>query len=121
MASQYPKTATLPAHVPAEASQMRKRTEPRSGAPHVTTLNEPPWPSYSPVNGPSWKRTARGAAPVGDEYATRKVPSASEVMLVAPPVKMDLWDTESYPSAKKVAEAVSVPIVTSPEPYCEKR
>ena len=24
------------------------------------------------------------------------MPSASVVMLVAPPVKMDLWDTESY-------------------------
>ena len=31
------------------------------------------------------------------------------------------WDTESYPSATKVAEAASAPIVMSPEPYCEKR
>ena len=30
-------------------------------------------------------------------------------------------DTESYPSATKVADAVSVPIVASPEAYWEKR
>lgn len=40
---------------------------------------------------------------------------------VVPVKTRGAWDTESYPSATKVAEAESAPIVTSPEPYCEKR
>lgn len=44
-----------------------------------------------------------------------------KVTMVVPVKIRGAWDTESYPSATKVAEAESAPIVTSPEPYCEKR
>ena len=63
--------------------------------------------------------------PTIERYAssvkTVPYPTLSIVTSFDPEKTRRSWDTESYPSATKVADAASAPIVTSPEAYWEKR